>query len=242
MLQKNRLKIIFIWMILFFLSANTKAQFLDTLVASFKQPHKFFFTVDFSKTFGANNGTDVIGFKLGSAQNQRIYYGLGYYILNTDVVKDKTVQKDNGVDTLVPAVLKLRYFTINAEYIFYRDNHWQFGAPINIGYGKTYFEYYKAEGQKAKTENSHSLLLTLGGSGHYKFCPWVGLGFGLGYATTMGTNKNVDENFNGMTYSFGVKIFFDEIYETLRYMKAETDSDKKNKEDDNSPQPDLRNQ
>lgn len=229
-------------MILILFSSTIKAQLLDTLAASFQQPHKFFFTVDFSKTFGANNGTDVIGFKLGSAQNQRIYYGLGYYILNTDVVKNKTVQAENGIDTLVPAVLKLRFITINAEYIFYRSEHWQFGAPMNVGYGNTYYEYYKTAGNKAKTEKSHSAILTFGGSGHYKFCPWVGLGFGIGYATTMGTNKNQDENFNGWTYSFGVKIFFDEIYETLRYLKTDKNDEKKNKDYDDSPQPDLKNQ
>ncbi|MEO8149578.1 MAG: hypothetical protein ABI723_18205 [Bacteroidia bacterium] len=233
-------KIFFVVVGLMSFYCSAQGQFLDTLVSSFHQPHKLFFTIDLSKSFGVNNGTDIIGFKLGSAQNQRIYYGLGYYILNTDVVKDKTVQKYDGTDTVVPSQLKLRFVTLNAEYVFYRDNHWQFGAPVNIGYGKSYYEYHIAKGQKEKTTKTGSMLFSLGFAGQYKFIPWVGLGFGVGHAGTLGTNKNDDQNFSAWTYSFGIKIFFDEIYRTLRDLKK-SDKEKGKPIDDDGPVPDFKN-
>ncbi len=219
---------------------TTQGQFLDTLVASLRQPQKFYCTVDFSKSFGGNSGTDVIGIKLGMVQNKRIYYGLGYYILNTDVVNDITIKKDDGADTIVPAQLKLRFFTINSEYVFYKNNRLQFGIPINIGYGRSYYKYFKSKGNKEKTDASGSMLLTIGASGQFKVIPWIGLGFGMGYATTLGTNKYNDRDFGAWIYNFGVKIYFEEIYNTVKDLNKKETKKTKAPTNDEGPQPELK--
>lgn len=109
-------------------SVSVSAQFLDTLKYSLHQHPKPYASLDYSQALGANHGTDVIGFRLGVVQNKRLYMGLGYYPLNTDKVNNITVQTANETDTVVPAQLKLRFLTLNVEYVFYRDRKFQMGA------------------------------------------------------------------------------------------------------------------
>ena len=219
-------------------SIKANAQFLDTLKYSFHQPPKLYGSLDFSRAIGTNKGTDVIGFRLGVVQNKRLYMGLGYYRLNTDKVNNITVQTPNATDTVVPAQLKLRFLTLNVEYVFYRDNKFQMSVPVNLGYGNTFYQYFISEGQKGKTTYSGSAITTIGINANYKIVPWFGFGLGTGYATTMGSNKTASQNFKSVTYSFGINVYFEELYNALLDFRDHI-SDKK-KESEEGPQPDFK--
>lgn len=214
---------------------QVNAQLIDTLKASFKQPLKFFFRLDLSQSFGSNSGTDIIGLRLGAAQNKRIYYSGGYYFFNTDNVKNIPVKNIDGVDTIVPAQLKLRFVTLGVEYVFFKNSKAQLGIPFNIGYGRSFYKYYRLPGDKENTPPSGCAVLMAGINASYKINAWLGLDFGLGYATTMGTNRHNDQDFRAWIYNLGVQLFFDEIFKMI------TASKNKNQPDDSDgPEPDMK--
>lgn len=219
-------------------SVSVSAQFLDTLKYSLHQPPRPYASLDYSLALGANHGTDVIGFRLGVVQNKRLYMGLGHYRLNVDRVNNITVQTANETDTVVPAQLKLRFLTLNVEYVFYRDRKFQMSVPMNLGYGNSFYQYFISEGQKAKTTKSGSAIATIGFNANYKIVPWFGFALGTGYATTMGTNKTDEQNFKSMTYSFGINVYFEELYTALLDFRDHIND--KQKETDQGPQPDLK--
>lgn len=219
-------------------SLGVKAQFLDTLKYSIRQTPKPYGSLDFSRALGKNNGTDVIGYRLGIVQNKRLYSGLGYYRFNTDKVYDITVQTKNETDTVVPSQLKLRFLTLNAEYVFYRDNKFQMSVPVNLGYGNSFYQYFISEGEKQKTTRSGSAIATIGINANYKIVPWFGFGVGMGYATTMGSNKISEQNFKSITYSFGLNIYFAELYAALLDFRDHLNDKKKEVEE--GPQPDFK--
>ncbi len=214
------------------------AQFIDTLKYSLHQPPKLYGSLDFSRAIGKNKGTDVIGYRLGIVQNKRLYSGLGYYRLNADKVYNITVQTASETDTVVPSQLKLRFLTLNAEYVFYRDHKFQMSVPVNFGFGSSFYQYHIAANETAKSSRSGSAIATIGINANYKIVPWFGFGLGTGYATTMGTNKIDQQNFKSFTYSFGINIYFAELYAALLDFRDHLNDKKKDVEE--GPQPDFK--
>nr|MBK9650205.1 hypothetical protein [Bacteroidota bacterium] len=47
-----------------------------------------------------------------------------------------------GTDTTVRANLQVLYFAPGVEYVLYKDDPWQISVPVEIGFGKSYFEYF----------------------------------------------------------------------------------------------------
>lgn len=54
----------------------------------------------------------------------------------------------------------------------------------------------------------------------------------------MGTNKTDAQNFKSMTYSFGINVYFEELYTALLDFRDHIND--KHKETDEGPQPDLK--
>lgn len=221
--------------VLLTMASVVNAQLLDTLNYSWQQPRKPFFGLDFSKSFGNNFGADVYGYRGGVVQNKRLYYGLGYYRLNTDKVANLNVTDASGNDTVVPGKLKLRFITLNAEYVFFKTRKFQTSVPLNIGFGHSFFQYFKQRSETEKTAKNNTALCTFGIAANYKLVSWAGIGLGTSFATTLGTNKSNNQNFNALTYSFGLKIFLDDLKTAIKTFKNQQDE----KSTNDSPQPDY---
>ncbi|HQV00992.1 MAG: hypothetical protein JNK61_02630 [Bacteroidia bacterium] len=215
---------------------NVQAQLLDTLTYSWQQPRKPFFALDFSKSFGGKFGADVFGFRGGVVQNKRLYYGLGYYRINSDRVTDIQTVTESGNDTLIPGKLKYRFVSANLEYVFFKTEKFQTSIPANIGFGYSFYEYFKQRGVAQKTTKNHAAIFTMGIAAHYKIVSWIGIGAGTSFASTLGTNPEHQQNFNTLTYNLGVKIFFDDLVAAIKNYKHQQNENT----DDDKPQPDFK--
>jgi len=197
---------------LFFVSSKLQAQVFDTIRASFHSKPKAYFQIDAYNSFVSSEPANTFGLRAGLEFNKRVRITLGYYNLTSDIVKPKLITGvfANG-DTTLNAKLDMSYFTGSFEYIFYNKDPWQFSVPLNIGAGKSYFWYYKnAAGDRGRIDEKLVMLTIFSVGAQYKILKWFGVGSGLGYRVMLKDNSNIDENFNSVIYSVGLRIFIGE--------------------------------
>jgi hypothetical protein len=53
--------------------------------------------------------------------------------------------------------------------------------------------------------------------GIYKFTPWFGLGFGIGYRLVLVGNKTINENINSPIYVVKAKLYASELLKFFKY-------------------------
>ncbi|MFI5218040.1 MAG: hypothetical protein ACHQNT_01040 [Bacteroidia bacterium] len=200
---------------------SAKAQFGDTIIASFHTKPKIFFQIAAYNSFVSNEPANTFGYRGGLEFNRRIRIGVGYYTLISDIVKPKTISGVFENDTTLNAQLDMNFIPLSLEYIFYNKDPWQISIPLYIGAGKSYFWYYlNSEGDRGKVDEKTVALMTMSAEAQYKIIKWVGVGAGLGYRLMLKDNNNINENFNSVIYNIGLRIFVDEIFKSIFKKKS----------------------
>ncbi len=170
--------------------------------------------MDAYNSFVSNKGANTFGYKAGLELNNRIKMGIGYYKLISNIVRPDSVGQHNN--TLPNKQLEMYYVPALFEYIFYNKDPWQVSIPINIGFGKSYFWYYKNTAlERGQLDKQTVAVLTVNLDGQYKIIKWFGVGAGLGFRVMLKDNNNINENFNSVIYSLRLRLFVDEIYKSL---------------------------
>ncbi|HKR03513.1 MAG TPA: hypothetical protein VJY62_02680 [Bacteroidia bacterium] len=223
----TRLKIIAAIFFPVILSFDSKAQFFDSLSASFRTKPKIFFQFDAYNSFVSDKGASTFGYKAGVEFNNHIKFGIGYNTLTSDIVKDQIVtytipdsRPEQSITDTLPAQLVMKFVPLLFEYIFYNEDPWQISVPLNIGMGKTFWRYYKqqknnkGEYEEGKFDEKTVVPMTINAEVQYKVIKWAGVGAGLGFRKMIKGNP-ADENFNSVIYSLRLRLFVDEIYKSL---------------------------
>ncbi len=189
---------------------------LDSVFFSLSQRPRFFFQLDAANSFVSGSGANAIGFRAGLDFHKRIKFGTGFYTVISDIVENKYVEK---YDTFYNAKLQVNYYTTFADLVLYTYERWQFSLQNQLGIGNSYFWYYpNREGNKKKTENINSGMIMLYEpmlSGQFKILKWVGVGFGTGYRIMLVNNKEIDHKLSSPVYAIKLKIFMNEIVNSI---------------------------
>ena len=199
--------------------AQSSTAVADTPFFSFRHKPKLFLTLDRTSSFVAGKGAATNEIRTGIEFQKKLRLGIGFAVLASDVVSDKTVTTQvTQVDSIVSSKLSLSYFTMSAEYSFYNSKRWQITMPATIGIGSSYFNYYeKIDGdyQTLKADEGGVVLIGMSGIATYRILRWVGLSGGLGFRQIIVNNGKVKESFNSPVYLFRIRIFMGEIYKTI---------------------------
>lgn len=211
-------KIIPFLILLHFLQLKTIAQpTIDTMKWCLHQKPQLFAKLDTRHSFIYNNRVKIIGIKGGLNYGKRLHFGLGYNQLYLPSKKlDKQIyysDQDNMKDS-VAAKLKLFYFSIQAEYIFYKNNKWQLSMPLQLGIGDTYYKY-QLFNKKQKTKQFIIYVYEPAISIEYKIIKWFGIGADIGFRLMVTKQKEINQKFNSPTYAFKLLIYYDEIINAL---------------------------
>ena len=179
---------------------------------------KFFLQFDKYNSIVGKRGADVTGIKAGLEFGKKYRIGWGYYDLRSDIIEVIHLPPEQAAEApadSVKARLKMNYFPLCFEYIFYNKGKWQFGFPVNLGFGKTYFEYYD-KNNKIKNFKDQTVMVTdVVVSGQYRILKWVGVGAGFGFRKMLIDNPDVSRNFDSPLYNLRVKLFLGEIFNTV---------------------------
>lgn len=188
----------------------------DTIRYSFKvRPRKFVFNFDNRRTFSNGSPVRLNGIRIGAEYNNIVtkfigFYGLREPIVNRRVVNPYTPQQDTVLD-----YFDFRYTSIGIDYTFYETKKWQFSTPIQVGLGSGDRDVRELDTLTIISSQSKGFFpLEIGVSGLYRFYDWVGVGAGIGYRTNLGSFFSLSA-FEGVYYSFGLKVFLGQLYRKI---------------------------
>jgi hypothetical protein len=211
-------KIIFLLFFFALIGIQSKAQpTLDTIKFCLQQKPHLFAKLDSRNSFINNSLVNVFGVKAGIRYYKRLSFSLGYYQLyNPPKSFSEDVQYINshGSEYIIRKGLKMYYFSGNIEYSFYQTKHWELSMPLQIGIGKTYFQY-TAEGKKYKTNDLVNFIYEPTIAIDYKIIKWVGVNAAFGYRFMVAQNGRFNKQFNSPIVTFGISIYYSEIVKSL---------------------------
>jgi hypothetical protein len=216
---------IFFSIILFSISLLSKAQpTLDTIKYVLKQKPQLFGELDSRNSFISNSRAKVVGGKIGLNYGSRLYLGLGYSQLSQPAKNfDKEIYytNSNQLPDSIKATLKFFYFSVCAEYVYYQTKHWLLSIPLQLGVGKTDYQY-SILNQKKESEKSLAFVYEPAISVQYKFVKWVGVGVDIGFRFMATDYKKLNQKFNSPTYAFNFILYYSELYKSLLKIMRES--------------------
>jgi len=193
-------------------SALAKAQFLDSISASFHHKPKVFLNLIGYTSSIQSEVAAFSGLRVGLSFNRKVKIGIGLAGMKSRLVQPISVKTDT-VPYITNGNLRFGYFETSVEYVFYRKYPWSFGVPLELGIGTVHYEYVKTKDSAYATTPKHTVIILQPEiKGQYSIFRWMGLGASLGYRFTLYSPDAMNENFNSPTFSFGLQIYLDEIY------------------------------
>ena len=204
---------------LFFLlvfSEQLHAQFVDSIKYAIKQKAIIDGSIDTRNSFIANQRAQMTGYKIGVQFGETFKIGGGFNYIS-DLYFDAKRNKFYDNYKLDMAQLKLRYWAYYVEYQFYNTKHWEFSIPVQIGFGRAYYQYNVS---KVKTPKTFAFIYEPSMNGTYKVFDWFGVGMNVGYRIMQKDKNKVSQNFNSPIYVITSGIYFGVLY---RKFKKEID-------------------
>lgn len=175
-------------------------QFKPTLIAKF----------DGKNTFVSGRGVPIKGFELGITYKNKISYMAGIYFLGKPFYSKSTLYQGTIREITYDTRIRIFYGSLIAEYSILKNHKWTINMPFQIGIGSARKIFYE---NKAFIMSKQSTIfpVELSFTGNYRIWKFVGLSGGLGYRRAFGANNIKDEDFNGIIYNLGIKIWLDSL-------------------------------
>ncbi len=207
-----------ICLLILFCCSVTKAQpAFDTIKACLENKPQLFVKLDSRNSFISNSRAKILGAKLGLNYANRLYFGVGYNQLDPPAKDfDKQVYYINSTNIRdsATATLKLFYISTHAEYTYYQTKNWNLSILLQLGIGKTYYQYLLS-GQKININENFIFIYEPAISIEYKIIRWAGIGADVGFRFMFADYKNINQKFNSPTYAFKLLIYYNEIYKSI---------------------------
>lgn len=190
---------------------------LDTMQWSLQQKPHLFGKLDTRNSFISNSRAKIFGCKLGLNFANKLHFGLGYnqlYPPAKDFDEKIYFNTPAGSTDSAIAALKLFYISTHAEYAYYQTGNWNMSIMLQVGVGKTYYQYLK-DSQRNRLSESWIFVYEPAISVEYKLIKWVGLGVDAGFRFMIADYRKINGKFNSPTYAFKLLIYYDEIYKSV---------------------------
>jgi len=161
----------------------------------------------------AMNGVDA-----GVLLKDRLRITIGYHWLNDKLdFYHKTVG-----ETEIDRQIKLKYASLNTEFIYLSKRYYSFGVPLEFGFGENklvYKNYVTGENYSAQ-QRGFIFITDFGLSASFKPLRWVSIKGCTGYRKTL-IDGVKDFHFNGFFTSLGLNVDLNELYRDLRMFNLE---------------------
>jgi hypothetical protein len=162
-------------------------------------------------SFAATEYVFFWGLKLGIDLDRRVKFGFGYTWLQSRYFSDR-FDPDKYPSTNRMAQPRFRYYSAYMEYDFYKEGRWEFSAPVEMGFG---YSFYRND-DVSKMGRGFNWMTIFGLNTTYMFSKWVGFGVGVGYRIVLLRNKQMDDQFSAPYYQVKLKIGFSEILRLIK--------------------------
>ena len=185
---------------------------------------KFYGTLDFRNSYKDDGFFGMYGIKIGVG-NKKLRFGGCYHIYHKNLLSIRSSDNFFGPVTVGHFQTKHHVASVFTEIIVHQTPRWELILPIHLGIGKMSLDADKAETNhlhvrghdfefRQRTEWVESAVVSM--KANYRIVKWVGLTTGFGYNYSFSDSKIIRSNFSYLFYSFGVKLFFNEIGKLAR--------------------------
>ncbi len=190
---------------------------------------------DFDQRFSFIRGSSVNiwGERIGILVNEKFKVGIGGYYLS-DQLKYKKV--DSLGNPFYYGNRHLYFGTVYYEKFLLRRNLWELSVPVEIGFGKSYFDVYKTYTNALVLRTIKDFVPVGTGISLSFKCPpvfgikpfrWLGINGLIGYRYDLGTlaanegllPSNYSTAYNGMFWSISGTIFLDRMVDDIKDWK-----------------------
>jgi hypothetical protein len=225
--------VLFLWFLL--VSGGSFATEHDTLsnILPPRNKTRFVFNFDTRNSFIRGEKVFSLGAKLGIEFHKNWRVGVGVYFMPRPLILDAVPPKNSPTPILPITQTRtlFNYFSVYGEYILFQNKHWEFSAPLALGFGNVQtWDLDSNDFAVRPVRKRKVVLLEPSLSGHYRFFSWVGIGAGLGYRRIIATEGHLDildnrftRNFDSTFWNVRIKLFPSEIYNVLKGRQRWTD-------------------
>lgn len=189
-----------------------QAQLLDSIALFASEQPRFVARLDMRGSFVSNRNVRLMGVKAALEHAGRFQYGLGYTFLFTPITREQDVP---GLGTTTTR-LRVGYVSPYVDYAFYQRGPWEVRLPVQIGIGGGSTIYRDAEGRKQRLQRTGLLIYEPAMTVQYRFWKYFALGAGWGFRLVVQTGDRLGEDLNAPIYTFGLRIFFGDLWRDLR--------------------------
>lgn len=155
------------------------------------------------------------GLKIGLEFYKRVRLGFGFYA-NNDFYR---IEAPQGADSLFRTA-RFNYATVFSELVVFRNFRWEFAVATALGRGGMEVNRFNLLGTSPSfisTENFADIgVFDIGGNGHFKVFPWLGIGFGSGMRRVYNLDDaNLRSAFTDPYFELKLKLFIGYAYRSI---------------------------
>ncbi len=187
------------------------AQLLDSIALFASEPPRVVAKLDMRGSFVNNRNVRIAGAKLGLEHAGRFQYGVGYSFLLTPVSRERFVTGQG----LVASRLRLGYVSAYVDHAFYQRGPWEVRIPVQVGFGGASLIYRDADDRKRKLLRTGLVIYEPAMTVQYRFLKYFAVGAGWGFRLVWQTGDKLDESLNAPIYTFGLRVFFGDLWRDL---------------------------
>lgn len=181
------------------------------------------FDIDQRFSFINNAPVNIWGARIGLLFNECFKSGFGAYALSNRLKSKKLDQNGNP---FYYAQRDVYFGTWYIEPFLIRKEYWELSIPVEVGYGKSYFKVYNGNniflGEEIKpffpTGSGLSMSVKMPAFFGWKPFRWIGINGLVGYRYSL-LSSEFDTNYDGMFWSISITVFFDRVFDDVRYWK-----------------------
>ncbi len=192
------------------LAQKGSAQFIDTVKADLKHKPVFHYKFDSRSAFIGNRNANVWGIKIGLGYNKKIRFGIGYNYLKSRLpAKVNLISPETGA--AINTRLRMRYVSLYAEYVYYREKKWELTVPVQLGIGSTKYVAFDDPNNHYQSAGKLIILYEPCLSVNYRLVPFVAVGAEMGLRLALYKNRMVKEQVTAPIYVFKVLVYWSDM-------------------------------
>lgn len=202
--------------LLFLLSFNANAQLrhmFDSMRYDFKQPKKFFVSLDGKNNLVSDLNMKMFGLQGGYQYNRRtsLYLGIYWTYNNPSKIVANAPLAGQSDSNTIYSTYGISYINVGCEYVFFNNKRWRMAIPLALGRGRGSNVFTQNKVQ-IREEKPRIIPLEIGMNVSYKLKWWLWVGAGIGTRISL----NSTHEYNGAFYTFGLQLKTGEIYRRVK--------------------------
>ncbi len=190
---------------------SLSAQFLDSLISSFKKKPGIDFSIETRNSFLFNDTVKFRGIKAGVRFGKKFRVGLSFNWLKSNLYNQAAFFYNSSKDSS-KGYFKMAYFAIYAKILYHKTKRWEFSTPLQIGYGNSWLQQKQKLSFKNQQFKKAMIIYEPTVSVQFKLLKWLGVAGNIGYRFVWHKDEKILSYLNGPIYVLNINFMIDQLF------------------------------